>query len=376
MKNQAAGTAAYGICLLLFGIAVTSASRFFTNRGNSMQPDEDFSSLGKSACEIVNVIHSEDYLRRRQRILRGSTSSSHNSNHEESRQCYDKYTYEFIITNSTEIQVYESSEETHQRPGANNNEPCHNGQQLADPTFSNSSFVECWKPAKPIAPEIRELYKCGNPSCIKIFSPGDAKKELLLVGTILSYIGTAVIGASMCTFAAAGALLMKSKNLPDQQVSPQQRYVTVGQQGGAIQMLPMKPGQQNGGIILLQPQGQQIVMQQQQPQVQVIRQFQQPSVQTHQQYAQPGIIMQPRMQSAVASQQQAQPSVYTTLQPQIQQQTQANAFVQPGIQATAASQQPGQQNIHSVNQAQTQPYVVPGIVQPLALQPMAVPAAS
>jgi len=49
---------------------------------------------------------------------------------------------------------------------------CDNGSDIALPEWEAGDEVECWRPSSP-SEGVRNVYRCGNDECIKIFDPQD-----------------------------------------------------------------------------------------------------------------------------------------------------------------------------------------------------------
>ena len=329
MRNQALGLATCALCMFLLAGALRATGSMFTESGNLLNPGADFVSLGRDACLIVRVDHGSEYNRRRRLSARagnggndgdadtGETTTprqlrarSSNSGQNNDMQCYDVYTYGFVVGNATRGEVYMTLDKVDRqaRSGAATNEPCQDYQLKATPKFKNGTRTECWKPTVELSDEVHNLYQCGNPSCVKIYPPGDAKEGLLLMGTLLTYVsfGAGAIGVA----AGVCAYMQYRKSMQTQQVLPQAQYgVPQQNQQGAIQLTALQQNQNWPGMTNQQNVPQRVVV--------------------------VGVVQQP------------QPSVQTVL---------------PG----GVVAQPDQSTPYSVSG---------GGVQPLALQPMAVPIA-
>lgn len=347
MRNRALGLAGCSLCMWVLSVALRTASSSFFASGDSLNPETDFASLGTQACLIVRVDHASEFARRRlaadsyggddatretqPRELRTSSSSSS----DDSRQCYDMYTYSFVIRNESTGLVFKTIDDVDKqsRPGAGNNEACQEYQTKASPKFDNGTHTECWKPVEELDGDKFELYQCGNPSCVKIYSPSDAKENLIMIGTILLYVSWMFGLVGVAT--AAGAFIQYSKSKNAQHVQPQSQpyqvqQIQTQQQGGAIMLVPQQ--NQSRGIQLTAPQ------------------------------------------------QNTQNWPGTTQQQQQQQSMQINTVIP--VQQGVVLQQP-QANVVTVlpggvvaQPQQSTPYSVPGgVVQPLVLQPMPVPQA-
>ena len=129
------------------------------NSASTLNPDEDFASLGSGSCTIQSIYTA-------QRSVRNVRFNG--SRRVVEWKCFHDYTYFFTYSEGSGIvlqggQVLESRTESH----LISEEQCpptltgpHRGK------FYTGERAECWEPTKPSpwAPE----YRCGNPACIKV----------------------------------------------------------------------------------------------------------------------------------------------------------------------------------------------------------------
>lgn len=185
--------AIFAAIFLVLGCVLLPLGAGDRNAAASLDPDADFVDLGVS-CEVLRV-DTEERTEREER-------KSGNARVVEVF-CYHDYTYHFIYVGGalpalTPGTNYKSRVESKKvlngqcpPPGASN------GPLFTNPTLRVGSKYSCWQPAAAaIANDVPEVYNCGNPSCVKIFSPAlevqeavDSAETLMIGGGVCLGIG-------------------------------------------------------------------------------------------------------------------------------------------------------------------------------------------
>jgi hypothetical protein len=327
-----------GICFALIGVIIRSSGANLSAEVDKLNPDLHFTYLGEAACFTQQVILTSVTEKTAQSSSRGSgTSNSKSSSNTQttstsqttsySYECHDTYVYEVVkgsdlpfVAGQTKTYSIDRSLDTSIRPsqGTSGSDASCESTKIgpAKPTFQENITVECWEATAEMPTERPSLYFCGNPSCLKIFSPYTAEEYADVAAGLISAGNSMLLGAAFVVIVGGLCVGRSSSNktaVPPPMIattSNQSKWGTAahGAQQQQVMMIPQQGGQQQP------PQYQQ--QQQQQPQYQ-----QQPPQYQQQPQQQPYLVqpMQP-MQPMIVQPQVVQPSPYAVVavpQPQI-----------------------------------------------------------
>jgi len=179
------------IATLVLGMILISSGFGAEKLANQMNPDEDFAVITPE-CEIVHVF-----------ISSRTKYCEMGKNNRRACGCDREYSYliyapqlavlnDYYITNKGENYSgtdynYKSQTKKEKLEGVDSCEEA----TAFNFYMREGQRTECWHPRNPGEP-VHKNYKCGNPECVKIYSPydetNDAKKgaqALLLVGVLL-----------------------------------------------------------------------------------------------------------------------------------------------------------------------------------------------
>ena len=346
-----------GICLALIGVIIRSSGANLSAEVDKLNPDLHFTYLGEAACFTQQVILTSVTEKTAQSSSRGSGTSSNNSpttttttsgssgsttttttttNSKSSSntqttstsqttsysyECHDTYVYEVVkgsdlpfVAGQTKTYSIDTSLDTSIRPsqGTSGSDASCESTKIgpAKPTFQENITVECWEATAEMPTERPSLYFCGNPSCLKIFSPYTAEEYADVAAGLISAGNSMLLAAAFVVIVGGLCVGRSSSNktaVPPPMIattSNQSKWGTAahGAQQQQVMMIPQQGGQQQP------PQ-----YQQQQPQ------YQQQPPQYQQQPQQQPYLVQP-MQPMIVQPQVVQPSPYAVVavpQPQI-----------------------------------------------------------
>ena len=262
-RNQAYVLVGCSLFLLAVSVTLEMIGSSWTESAKTLQPDSDFESLGE-VCQILHIDHTTDFHRSRRRLRLGNFHEQRElaSSSNKKRWCYDLFTYSFTIRNEREVYTTIKGVDKQTKPGARVNVRCNKIKGKATPIYSNGSFVECWKPAKDLGEEMFQLYNCGNPSCLKIYSPDEAKATLLDTAAIFQYVSWALIAVCICVAVAAGFLYTKAIRIEKGQVQPPPPNF-IDSQSQAQHQTPQQPivlAELQQGVVVAQQQAAQPVV--------------------------------------------------------------------------------------------------------------------
>jgi hypothetical protein len=315
-KNQAPSMilGCCALCLFLVALVVYDSGSAMSKEASLIDPDLHFKSLGDEGCFIVKakLVSKSEKQKSQSSSSTDSSGSTTTTTTTYSYSCEDTYYYEVVKNNKVTGPDFSKIYEIDKRMDTSirGNERCNSYKMVRKgpqaPKHKANITVPCWEATKDMPVERPSLYYCGNPSCIKIFSPYVKEKyeksagAVKLTGTLMMIFASVIL-----IIAIVGSrydVSNKSSEPP-----PFNAQNSNNNQPGQIMMIPSQPQQQQTQAYVVQQEHQQFV-QPQIAQAQIVEPglYGYPQQTQQQQFVQPQIV-QPQPYVVPQQQQSVQP---------------------------------------------------------------------